>query len=231
VPLIVALHGGGGNGRQFERSSGLNRIADEENVIVVYPDGLDKGWNDSREIDQQTRHDDVGFIRALIEHLSTQYSIDASRVFVTGVSNGAMMSYRLACELSGTIRGIAPVVGNLPVMLNGTCAPSQPVPVRMIVGTNDGLVPYEGGGVGFFGRRGNVLSAHDTAARWAGFNGCTETPTVTQPSGALEVTTYAGCAAPVGLYTVLGGRHTWYAQRRGDTLDAANTVWEFFSSL
>jgi poly(3-hydroxybutyrate) depolymerase len=76
-----------------------------------------------------------------------------------------------------------------------------------------------------------VLSAHETAARWAAFNGCAAEPTVMQTSAALEVTSYSGCAAPVELYTVVGGRHTWYSQRRGDPIDAARSVWGFFSSL
>lgn len=233
APLVLALHGGAGSARQFSRGNQLTDLSDQAGFILVYPDGLDRSWNDSREIGSRTSHDDVGFIRALIDQLSSEYSIDSRRVFVTGVSNGAMMSYRLACELADKIRAIAPVVGNLPVTLAQTCAPSQPVALHMIVGTNDPLVPYEGGGVGFFGGRGDVLSAPATAAQWASYNGCAAEPTVTQQSDLIEVTTYAGCQAPVEMLTVIGGGHDWYGRttRANNQIDASTSVWAFFSSL
>ncbi len=233
VPLVLGLHGGGGNAAQFSRRNQLTTLSDEHDFIVVYPDGLDHGWNDSRELDNRTSHDDVGFISALIDYLSSLYNLDPTRVFSTGVSNGGIMSYRLACELSDKIRAIAPVVGLMPAPLVESCAPAQPVAVRIVAGTKDPLVPYDGGGVGFFGGRGQVLSAPATAALWAGYNGCSTEASLTKLTDVIEVTTYAGCNAPVELYTVIGGTHDWYGRvaRSHDPIDAATTVWEFFSSF
>lgn len=104
TPLLIVLHGGGGTGQGMTKLANFNAIADRENFIIVYPDGFENHWNDGRGVQRyraQTQNiDDVGFISALIDHLSGELNIDASRIYVTGISNGAMMSHRLGCELS-----------------------------------------------------------------------------------------------------------------------------------
>jgi len=126
LPLVIVLHGGGGTGEDQVKltEGGLNTLADKEGFIVVYPDGFDKHWNDGRSGEetgyrtQEENIDDVGFISSLISYFIKELNIDPKRVYVTGMSNGAMMSYRLACELTEKIAAVAPVAGNMPQNLS-----------------------------------------------------------------------------------------------------------------
>ena len=130
-PLVIVLHGGGGNAASAGKMTGMNQQANRENFIVVYPNGAGRlgdrllTWNSGNccgyALDHQV--DDVGFLRALVERLLTQYPIDPKRVYATGISNGGMMSYRLACEASDLVAAIAPVAA----ALNTECKPVEPV--------------------------------------------------------------------------------------------------------
>ncbi|HEX9976401.1 MAG TPA: PHB depolymerase family esterase, partial [Dehalococcoidales bacterium] len=129
MPLLIALHGGGGTGQGMVTltQGSLNSLADKEGFIVVYPDGIENQWNDGREGDftmvNREEIDDVGFISTLIDHLSQKHKIDNQRIYATGISNGAMMSYRLACELSNKIAAVAPVCGAMPLDSASRCSP------------------------------------------------------------------------------------------------------------
>lgn len=116
LPLVFALHGGGGSGRKMAGFTGFNRLADREGFMVAYPDGVEKHWNDGRDLAryraQRENIDDVGFIAHLMDTLEKDYPVDPGRIYVTGASNGALMSYRLACELTDRIAAIAPVIWN-----------------------------------------------------------------------------------------------------------------------
>jgi len=150
APLVVALHGGGGNAANLERTVRLDAIAEREGFLVVYPDGsgrLDEillTWNAGNccgyALDEQV--DDIGFIGALVAQLSDMYAIDPRRVYATGMSNGGMMSYRLACEAADLFAAVAPVAGALNV---ADCEPAEPVSVLAIHGTADQHVLFEGG--------------------------------------------------------------------------------------
>ena len=152
VPLVVALHGGTGSGRQFERSSGFDAQADEHGFIVVYPDGVGAGddetqlrtWNAGGCCGPAVRKDvdDVGFVRQLIDEMVERYSIDPARVFAVGHSNGGFMSYRLACELSDRIAAVGLQAGGLMI---DECAPERPGSLLHIHGAEDTNVPLEGG--------------------------------------------------------------------------------------
>ena len=224
-------------------------IADEEGFVVAYPDGLSLGWNDGRDETPagQRGADDVGFLSALIDHLVATYSVDPARVYVTGLSNGAMMSFRVGCELAGKVAAIAPVAGLHPDAL-GACKPVRPVPVMIFAGSADPLVPYAGGAI--VGDRGRVLSAADTFARWAAIDGCTaEVIASDEPHTAPEDKTrtrrqeHASCAggARVVLYTVEGGGHTWplgkqylpenVIGRTSREVDASRVMWRFFAGV
>ncbi len=253
-PLVIALHGGGGTGERMERLTlgGLNRLADRDGFVVVYPDGIEKHWNDGREKVRYRAHrekiDDVGFISALIDALGGRWNIDRTRVYVTGISNGAMMSNRLACELAGKIAAIAPVAGNMPLDLAPRCTPARPVPVLMISGTKDRMMPWEGGEARF-GRLefGRVLSVMETIGFWAAHNGCTPTPAVpwepdkdSHDGARVRKVVHGECRdeTEVVLYAIEDGGHTWPGGSQylpeaivGTTardLDANEVVWEFF---
>jgi polyhydroxybutyrate depolymerase len=251
TPLLIVLHGGGGTGQGMIKLTGFNHIADIENFIVVYPDGFENHWNDGRGVQWQAQTenvDDVGFISALIDHLSDELNIDAERIYVTGISNGGMMSHRLGCELSQKIAAIAPVASNIPVNMASVWAPSRPVSVLIINGTDDPLERWDGGEIQL-GRNtyGVVLSVADTVKFWVGKDQCSASPTVTQlpdkdPSDGTTVRmeTYGGCQgnAEVILYAIQGGGHTWpgglqYARtsvisRTSRDFDASETIWQFF---
>jgi len=254
MPLVIALHGGGGTGERMERLTlgGFNKLSDREGFVVVYPDGIEEHWNDGREKVKYRAHrekvNDVGFISALIDHLAESGNIDKKRVYVTGISNGAMMSNRLACELTGRIKAIAPVAGNMPYDLVSRCAPSRPIPVLMISGSKDPMMPWEGGEAHFLRLNfGKVLSVPETIKFWLAHNHCTTVPVITlepdkDPRDGTRVRkeVYAGCEAgtEVILYTVEGGGHTWpggyrYLPERligktSEDLDANELIWDFF---
>jgi polyhydroxybutyrate depolymerase len=255
VPLVLALHGGGGSGQKMEELSGLSDQSDNDGFIVVYPDAVENHWNDGRGLQnyrsQRENIDDVGFIASLIDALAKIYPVDRKRVYVTGVSNGAMMSYRLACELTDTISAIAPVVGALAANTVKTCSPSGAVAVLIIGGTADPLVPWEGGNIKFFRRKlGNVVSFADTLDFWVSHNRCPQTPEVswlpdTDPHDGTRVkkTIYRQCTqgVEVALYEIRGGGHTWPSGSQylpeyliGKTsrdFKGSEVIWKFFKKF
>lgn len=252
TPLVIVLHGGVGAGQGMPKLTGFNAIADKENFVIVYPDGIEKHWNDGRGIQRYRTQienvDDVGFISALIDHLSDELNIDARRVYITGISNGGMMSHRLGCELSQKIAAISPVASNIPVNKASVWSPSRPLPVLIINGTDDPLERWEGGEIRL-GRNtyGVVLSVADTVKFWAGKDQCSSSPVITQlpdkdPADGTTVRKeiYGGCqdGAEVVLYAIEGGGHTWSGGLQylpqsviGKTsreFNATEVIWQFF---
>lgn len=251
TPLVIVLHGGGGTGKGMVKLTGFDAVADKENFIVVYPDGFEKHWNDGRGVQWQSHvenTDDVSFISDLIDRLSNELNIDAKRVYVTGISNGGMMSHRLGCELSQKIAAIAPVASNIPLNQASVWSPSRPMPVLIINGTEDPLERWEGGEIRL-GKNtyGVVLSVADTVGFWVDKNGCSSSPVITQlsdtdPSDGTTVRTevYGGCegSAEVVLYAIEGGGHTWpgglqylpesIIGKTSREFNASEIIWQFF---
>lgn len=253
--LLFVLHGGGGTGEGMERSltlGGFNTFSDEQDVLVVYPDGIEKNWNDGRTNVSDPAHeqqiDDVGFFTLLIENLSEEFSVDPHRIFVTGISNGAMMSYRLAIELPEKIAAIAPVAGALPIDLISINMSNIPVSVCVLSGTHDPLVPWEGGLVGFpRNPRGIVLSVQDSVMYWVEHNICVDTPNSTllpdsDPKDKTwvqqDIYSHGQNNTEVVLYTIYNGGHTWpdglqylpesLVGRTTHDINANNVIWDFF---
>ncbi len=178
APIVLVLHGGGGNGRGMERLTGFSRLADRERFIVVYPDAVDGNWVDGRVGMRTEAHrkgiDDVAFIAALLDEVARRRPIDAKRVFATGISNGGIFSHYLAANLADRIVAIAPVAGGLADPFYRAFAPSQPVSVFILQGTADPLMPFDGGAVAW-GGRGQIIAADETRAALApaGPHACT----------------------------------------------------------
>jgi polyhydroxybutyrate depolymerase len=253
TPLVIVLHGGGGTGQGMVKLTGFNAVADKENFIVVYPDGFEKHWNDGRGVQWQAQvenTDDVGFISALIDRLSDELNIDAKRIYVTGISNGGMMSHRLGCELSQRIAAISPVASNIPVSMAPVWSPSRPMPVLIINGTDDPLERWEGGEIRL-GRNtyGVVLSVADTVEFWVEKDRCSSPPVITQlpdkdPADGTTVRKeiYGGCqdGAEVVLYAIEGGGHTWpgglqylpesIIGKTSREFNASEIIWQFFKA-
>jgi poly(3-hydroxybutyrate) depolymerase len=151
--MIFVLHGGGGKAAHMIRlAEGLPEIAKQRHILLVYPQGIDKGWNDGRDTKISTaiseNVDDAGFLDSLALKLAADYKIPEDKIFITGISNGGMMSQRLACE-SRAFRAIASVAANLQESFAPKCKPSAPISTLFILGTEDPLVPYGGGINGF----------------------------------------------------------------------------------
>lgn len=247
APLVIVLHGGGGNAENAERMTGFTRKAEREGFIVAYPDGTARGrvplltWNAGHccGYAMEQRVDDVGFIRALIERLQATHRIDPNRVYVTGMSNGAMMAHRLGIELSDRIAAIAPVVG---AVFGDEARPRSPVSAIMINGMLDESVPYHGGPSGGAGARSwdgsPARPAMEQAAFWAAANGCRATREDSD-RGRYLLARYE-CPSPLGvaLYSVKDNGHAWpggqKGTRRGDppstAIDATDVIWEFFAA-
>lgn len=246
LPVVLALHGATMNGPMMAWFSGLNRKADEAGFIVVYPNGTGSRssffWNGGNCCGSamQDNVDDVAFINALLDDLSGNHRVDSQRIYATGISNGAIMVYRLASELSDRIAAIAPVSGAV-----GTenCRPKRPVPVLHFHGTADEFIPFLGG-KGEKSLSGTNFHSVDQSIRvWVDSNGCDENPefdVLSKPGDEMTVTrkTYGAGKDPaeVVLVTIEGGGHTWpgmkspakYLGKSALNISANDLMWEFF---
>ncbi len=246
APLLLVLHGGGGSGRGIAGRLGFQPLADRAGFLLVYPEARGRHWNDGRVWSGNPGTDDVGFLSALIDRLLARYRLDPARVYVSGVSNGGMMTLRLGCEVSGKLAAIAPAIANLPQPLAAECRHAPPLSLLLLDGTADPLVPWRGGGVGFGGRRGEVLSTAATVALWVRRDGCNALPRVevlpdrdADDRSRVRRERYGGCRGDtaVELYAVEGGGHTWPGARSwlpgwlvGPTnrdIDGARVAWDF----
>lgn len=207
LPVVVVLHGAGGSGRGVAAGTGFSAEADRRGFVAVYPDGIDGGWNDGRGTGGA---DDVAFVRAMLDTLAGELRTDPDRVYAAGISNGAMFTHRLACELPGTFAAIAAVAGGLPASVAPRCTGGPPLAFIGFNGTADRLVPFEGGG--------ELLSATASAAHWATVDGCDPSPSASlrpdrAPGDGTRVRrwTWSGCTpgTAVVLYAVGGGGHSW----------------------
>jgi len=238
--LVVVLHGGFGTGAGAETQYRWDAMADRNGFVVLYPDGFQRAWNAGDCCGQPRARgvDDVAFIEAAIRATARAYSTDPDRLYVTGMSNGAMMTYRLACESALPIAAIAPVAGTLTV----ACEHPQRVSVLHVHGLADGNVPI-GGGVGVGFARVLYRPVADGIAVFRKADGC-DAPVA---STAGPVTTARSACAngkTVELTTVAGAGHQWpggmppparaAAILRLDgpsaALDATEVIWSFFAA-
>jgi len=241
-PLVIMLHGGGGNGQNGAKMSGFNGLADREGFTVVYPDGSGRGplltWNAGHccAWAMEQKVDDVRFLSDLIDDLVAKGIADPDRVYVTGMSNGAMMTYRAGRELSGKIAAIAPVVG----AMFGDEAPAPAMPVLMVTGAKDTRVPAAGGNGAFPRRMGApndrpFAPAEDAFDYWTGSNDC-RLEARPEKTAAYTLRQGRGCAAPVLWYDISDGGHAWPGGRKGGRkgdepvkdFDASAVIWAFF---
>lgn len=250
APLVLALHGGASNGAVMERFTGLSDVADAMGFVVAYPEGSGRferllAWNAGRCCGAAAANkvDDSGFLAELIDHLVVANGVDPARVYVTGMSNGAMMAYRLAAEHPERIAAVAAVAGGLEVPADTIVGP---VPVLHIHGTADAYAPFNGG-LGPKSITGTPFtSVGDTVAAWVRVNhaqsAALREPLPDRFDDGTRVTLYHYKAqepgsAEVMLYEVAGGGHSWPGRRRGDgplgavsmDISANQLIWEFFA--
>ncbi len=242
TPVVLNLHGLGGGAAQHADYSELPEKADEEGFILVTPQGVSTDflpsshWNFLRFIPGDP--DDVSFIADLLDDIGSRLCIDESRIFATGVSNGAMMAVRLACDLSDRIAAIAPVAGvyyppwSSDLGAEAACVSARPVPVVAFHGTADTVVPFQGGPVGLQGFPFTLRNIElDVMPAWAEHNGCEGEPTEQPVTERVVLLQYDNCDADaaVALYVIDGGRHVWPGAQDPDSeIRATDLMWEFF---
>jgi len=253
LPLVMVFHGGGGTAEQIKDHVKFNKLADKENFIVVYPNAVDKNWNDGRIGDKLPMdRDDVKFISMMLDTLTANYKINIKRIFSTGISNGGFFSFYLALKLSNRILAIAPVTANLPENLKDSWKTDKPISVLLINGTKDPLVKFDGGPVGFKDDetgRGVSLSTSWTIKILTENNSCMPGVKVEEIDDKedddckAEKETYYKCAdgTKVILVTIKGGGHTWPGASQYlpkiivgtvcKDFSATEMIWEFFKSL
>ena len=229
APLVLVLHGGGGNGAEMQSRTGFDAVADQNGFVVVYPNsaiagaGAQRTWNDGRDTDfvkGKPEVDDVAFLLALIDDLATRGIVDPARVYMAGGSNGGMMSMRFACDRPDRVRAIASVTANLPVGQREKCQSRAPVPALIVKGDQDRVLPVDGGRV--LTRpgedRGSVVSIAETLAYWTARNGCAGEGVVKMlPDRAaddgtrVQSTIWTSCKnnTSVWYYNIIGGGHAW----------------------
>jgi polyhydroxybutyrate depolymerase len=238
APLVVMLHGGFGSGTQAERSYGWDARADSGKFVVAYPDGINHAWavgGDCCGDPGRTGVDDVAFVKQVVATLSRQLPIDPAHVYATGISNGGLLAYRLACDTD-----LFAAIGPDSATLLGPCPSPARVSVIHIHGTADRNIPYNGGeGEGVAHMNGPAVPT--LVAQWRTVDGCAA-PVVT--TAAPVTTSVATCpdGRAVELVTIDGAGHQWpgstrtLVQRLAGTdppstaLDATEVFWTFFAA-
>ena len=250
---VFVLHGGGGaDAEEMARRTGMNRIADREDFIVVYPQGIDGQWNDGRGktfrgAADNRDVDDVKFISAVIDALVGKKQADPNRIYVMGLSNGGMMTYRLGIELGHRLAAIAPVIANLPENI-ATQKPARPLPVLIMNGTDDPMMPWKGGPVTVFGKEyGAVLSTDDSVRYWVEAARLPPNPATRvledhfpEDGCTVEVVEYSAAGNPIEvvLYRIRNGGHNLPGGNTPDRprilgrkcmdIVGAEVIWSFF---
>lgn len=233
LPIVIAFHGYGSQGKDLAASSGLDDLADQQGFLVVYPDGLDRRWN----LTEGTfgglfnRVDDVKFVSALIDHLTQIRAINPRRIYAMGVSNGGFLVQRLACEPSTRIAAFASIVATLPGQQQTNCKSSNPVSMLMINGTADWKVPWEGGRppkVPY----GWILSVPASIEFWRQHNQCSAKVIKQAVNQLVDIERYPTCQAQseVELVTLKGVGHLFPrgGGGRNQLINGSAKVWTFF---
>ncbi len=253
VPLVMVLHGGGGSPSAVRGITGMDRVADQNNFIVIYPAGTGErgrdtrlSWNILRSETYATANnkDDLGFIRAVLKDVQSQFSIDSKRIYATGISQGGMMCYRFACDpdLSGRIAAIAPVAAVMTVS-PADCKPSRAMPIIHFHGLEDKFIPYAGG-IGSRLERIDPVErpgVPETMKYWLAKNGAGASPRVRDRRGKADLEEFGQDGSPgeVILWKLEDGGHTWPGGESGlpemfigkvnRDVSASDLVWKFFT--
>jgi polyhydroxybutyrate depolymerase len=251
VPLVVMLHGGFGSATQAQSAYGWNAEADANHFTVVYPNGVRAAWNAGGGCcgtPATSNIDDVAFISRVVHDVSATLPIDPNRIYATGISNGGLMAYRLACDTT-----LFAAIGSDSATLLGDCPTPHPISVLHIHGTADTRIPYNGGqGDGYAEINGPAVPA--VVARWRTIDNCQPPATTTSDpvtaSGSVTtsgsvITSLAACPAgrAVELITITGAGHQWpggvdkpilerlaHLDAPSTALNATDTFWHFFAS-
>jgi polyhydroxybutyrate depolymerase len=232
--LVFAFHGYTMDPAAMETATHLATVSDDRGFVLVYPAGTSAGFNAGECCGPAVSNkiDDIGFTRDMLASVTKEYCIDPKRIYETGFSNGGFMAYRFACEMSDVFAAVASVSGTLGIPPD-SCKPTRAVPLMHVHGTNDIVVPYNGGGIG--GNRSVDLSVSTIRAK----NGCDADAGAGKnvyTNNDVSCTEWGPCntGSHVRLCTVTGGAHAWpsgdgvYAGSKN--LDASNAILDFFEA-
>jgi polyhydroxybutyrate depolymerase len=260
TPAVLVFHGGGGDPGSIRYESQMDGTADKEGFIVVYPAGTPTKrflknrlllWNDGRPDKDgvYSKVDDVSFVVALLDDLSTLFNIDKKRIYACGYSNGAQFTYRLIKRLSNRIAASAMVAGHRPVQDEYDPKPSRPIAIMQFSGTEDKLGPYYGGSTpSGAGLKGIVKPVKETIKSWVDFNGCPPKPAAERRIGKAMMNRFGPCqnGTEVILWTLEGGGHTWPGGKVvpnvkalglgqmgeiNQDINASDLMWKFFKKF
>ncbi|MBL4688799.1 MAG: hypothetical protein JKY37_29690 [Nannocystaceae bacterium] len=206
--LVINFHGTGSTAAAQADVSQMREAAQDVGILVAFPQGLPLSGSGNvfnaghRDFSEEPR-DDVDFTRAVIDDVDKRACLARDRVYATGMSNGARMSHRLACEGADFIAAVGPVAGSLSLDPSA-CTPSRAISVMAFHGTQDGISPFEGTNL-------STLNVEDTWALWADLNECPSDPVVSYQTTEVLCETYSGCAqgTEVTLCRIIEGGHCW----------------------
>jgi polyhydroxybutyrate depolymerase len=246
------MYGSGDKAANFQINSGFDVVADREGVVTLYPESVNGAWNlrSNRPAINGVPVDDVGFFRTMLDDLVARKIADPDRIYATGFSFGALMSYTLACALPDRIAAIAPVASAMNEAQAESCKPTRLLPVMMVNGTSDDVQRYDG----YIRSFGRLMSVPETTEYWRRANGCTGETTTQLPHlnphdlTRVSLFQWSGCApgTAVQLYRVENGGHCWPRQTGGGDdepaeeahfggctrdIETPEEVWKFFSQF
>lgn len=252
VPVVVVFHGGGGTAKAVMEQTGWARKADEAGFLAVFPEatppdpdkpakfsGNPQTWNDGsgRFHAGERDIDDLGFVKAMLDDLGKKFRVDPKRIYATGFSNGASMTFRVGVELSDRFAAIASVAGAI-WLKNPKLA--RPVPLLYITGTEDKLNPIEGGAVHLGKLTFTKPPARQEIDQWAAMLGCPKEPQETRDQNGVKTMIYGPGRedSEVVFITIEGMGHAWpggkshlpesLVGKTSDKIKATDTIWEFF---
>jgi polyhydroxybutyrate depolymerase len=259
LPVVIALHGGTREASDILERTSWPEVAKREGILLVAPQGENNQWNDGRGSTisgRQSTANDVAFLAALIATLVSEHGADPNAIFVTGVSNGGLMTMRLACEQPGLVAAIAPVISTLPQALTKSCQTAAPVAALFMAGTADPLMTYDGKPSAMLERRGTsapMLSMPATLELWRLRNRCEDKggaqdlPDINKlDQSTVTRIEYRPCksGAPVVHYRINGGGHQMpslkpqqlspqFAKLLGpqnSDIEGTEEIWRFFAA-
>jgi polyhydroxybutyrate depolymerase len=230
LPLVLVFHGHRMNPESMVVTTGFNAVADSERFLVAYPFGTGAAealsFNGGLCCGSAVHNnvDEAAFVRRILDDLETDFPIDPARIYAAGFSNGAILAYRLGCEMSEVLAAIAPVDGYL---MFSPCRPREKVSLLHVQGRSDASAPYDDSDLEP-DTDPSILSVTGSVAFWAAFDGCAEFPYEAQ-SGIVTHLSYSACAGgtAVELYSLKGIGHTWPPE---SLWPATKIVWDFFAA-
>jgi polyhydroxybutyrate depolymerase len=247
-PLVFAFTGGESSADRLDDDVKLTSVSEKNEFIIVFPNAVNKQWADGRS-ETATNLEDLSFFDKLIEEMRKLHKVDGNKIFATGLADGGLFAFKLACDRSEVIAAIAPVAANMASELVDKCNPTRAVPIINFVGTEDKFIPMNGGDVkGKLGlkKKGTVLSTNQTVAFWIKRNKCSEKPNVDKVRDQNKndktyaiLEKYENCESGADIFRwIIGeGGHTWPSGFQKSKLlgkvsfdvNASEEIWNFFS--